>query len=349
MKVLIVKTSSLGDLVQTFPIVGYLRDRFPGAQIDWVVEKPYAELIAAHPEVTRTLAVKTKAWRHHFLKPSTWREISSLRKELRETTYDVAFDLQGNIKSGLILSQVSAKDKVGFAKPFLPEWPNLLFTNKKYSPPCRSNIRHDYLSIVKQYFGDREEYLDKGVLLQTTASERAQIEKLTRQAPQQVLVATGSAWRNKELPLDTLKQLLEGIQGHLPCSFLFSYGSDAELQRATALVEHFKPHSLLVPKLSLPALQLLMHQVKLIIAMDSLPLHLAGTTSTPTFGFFGPSLASKYQPLNSGAFQGSCPYGRSFKKRCPILRTCPTGACLREKSSDELLGSFLDWYRPTVL
>ncbi len=348
MKILIVKTSSLGDLVQTFPAIGYLRNRFPKAEIDWVVEAPYASLVEAHPNINRAIAVQTKAWRQNMLALSTWQEMKANRCELRQSTYEVAFDLQGNLKSGLILSQVAAKHKVGFAKGSVPEWPNLLFTDQKYAPAPRTNIREEYLSLMQQYFGDRQPYLDKGITLQTTPAELTQIEEILSQRKiqdsAQVLVATGSAWRNKELPLATLKLLLEGIQQHLSCTFLFSHGSEAELQTAETLSACFPQISLVMPKLSLPVLQVLMQRLQLVIAMDSLPLHLAGTTSTPAYGFFGPSLAAKYRPLNSAAFQGICPYGRTFEKRCPILRTCPTGACLRAQSQQDLLRAFLDWW-----
>jgi len=83
--------------------------------------------------------------------------------------------------------------------------------------------------------------------------------------------------------------------------------------------------------------------MQLVIAMDSLPLHLAGTTNTKTFSFFGPSSSAKFMPMGEQhhAFQGSCPYGKVIQRRCPIIRTCKTGACLRGISSDTLFDAFL--------
>ena len=348
MKILLIKTSSLGDLVQTFPVVGYLKNRFPQADIDWVVEGPFSTLIAAHPSIHRTLVVDTKTWRKNLLALSTWKQLFTFRRELQQSPYDVTFDLQGNIKSGLILSQVASKHKVGFARHSVPEWPNLLFTNRKYDIPCRANVRADYLSVVKQHFNDRQPYQDGGVFLQTSTSEHSQVEKLLAhpqlQLPCRVLVACGSAWPNKELPLDLFQSVLKGVQQHLNCAFIFTFGSPSEQKQAEELAKHFSQCSIVAPKLSLPALQALMYRLDLVIGMDSLPLHLAGTTSKPVFGFFGPSLASKYQPLDSGFFQGSCPYGRTFTKRCPILRTCATGACLRQNNPQDLLQAFLHWW-----
>jgi heptosyltransferase-1 len=89
-----------------------------------------------------------------------------------------------------------------------------------------------------------------------------------------------------------------------------------------------------------------MDSVDLVVAMDSLPLHLAGTTKVKTFSVFGASLASKFKPAGKKhlTLQGHCPYGRVFEKRCPILRTCPTGACIRSLTGKAVFNAFkLQW------
>ena len=84
-----------------------------------------------------------------------------------------------------------------------------------------------------------------------------------------------------------------------------------------------------------------MAEMDLVLAVDSLTLHLAGTTSTKTFSVFGPS-AAEYQPEGERhqTYQGKCPYGRLFEKRCPVLRTCSTGACTRGIEGKQLFLNF---------
>ena len=129
-------------------------------------------------------------------------------------------------------------------------------------------------------------------------------------------------WPNKRLPISSLSLLLQQLQQYFPFAYLVAWGSEEERRDAESLASQIQ-HSVVIPRLSLPTLQNLMHGVNLVIAMDSLPLHLAGTTHTPTYSFFGPSLAAKYAPSGDQhlTMQGVCPYGRTFKKRCPILRT----------------------------
>lgn len=350
-KILIIKASALGDIIQTYPVLDYLRDKFPDAIIDWVVEKPFAELVEAHPKITNVLNVATKAWRRSFYKPSTVKEIRNFRRRLRQETYDVVFDLQGNVKSGIILSQVNSRQKVGFGKISVPEWPNILFTNNRFNPPRGGNIREDYLAVVKNYFQDASPNKFYDVVLKTSDLQKATVQSILQDVACEhglkVVVCPGSAWRNKQMKTETLLAFLSKVQQHLKCNFLFLWGSSEEKEIADQLHQQFMSHSVVIDRVSLPMVQNLMMVVDLVIAMDSLPLHLAGTTATPSFSIFGPSLAQKYKPmgLRNYAFQGACPYGRTFVKRCPILRKCPTGACIHNLSGkDDLFIRFREWW-----
>ncbi|MBA3958634.1 MAG: lipopolysaccharide heptosyltransferase I [Parachlamydiaceae bacterium] len=341
---LIVKTSALGDLIHVFPVVAYLKSKYPDCQIDWVVESQGADLVRAHPYVTRTLIVQTKKWRKAFWSSRT--EMLHFRKELQAVNYDCIFDLQGNFKSGLLTRLAQGKQKVGFAWKSVPEWPNTLFTRYRYNPPKGNNIRLDYLSIVQQHFQDSHPFVDSGAIdLKISEEQQQQIEKLLDLVRNQkvVMVCPGSAWRNKQLSEGALEDFLKRLQAHWNCHFLLMWGSPDEREWVLRLQQQVA-HATVVDRLPFAVLQQLMSRVQLVVAMDSLPLHLAGTTQTPTFSVFGPSLAHKYAPIGvkHQALQGTCPYGKkTFVKRCPILRTCPTGACIREISGAHLFKQFL--------
>ena len=153
-KILIVKTSALGDITHTYPVIDYLRKKFPAVQIDWVVEAPFVDLVKFHPGVDHVLNLSTKVWRKQLFSRETVQSISAFRKQLRKECYDVIFDFQGNIKSGLILSQARGVHKVGFGKASVSEWPNMLFTNYRINVRAGDNIRQDYLSLVASFFNE---------------------------------------------------------------------------------------------------------------------------------------------------------------------------------------------------
>jgi heptosyltransferase-1 len=352
MKVLIVKTSSLGDIIHAFPLLTYIRCQHPQAQIDWVVEAPFAELVQAHPLVNQTLCVQTRKWRKQITTKKTWQELRQFKELLRAKTYDVLLDLQGNAKSGFITACANSILKVGFGYKSVSEWPNLLFTNQRYNPPKGQNIRNDYLFLAQKVFGNFN-YQEEGVQLSINAEESLKIDGLLAhdylQKGKKILVCSGSNWNNKQLSPYALQAFLKRLSQTLESSFVFAWGSLEEKKIAEELAQSFPKQAIVLEKLGLSSLQNLMSRLDLVIAMDSLPLHLAGTTTTPTYSVFGASLAQKYKPIGMRheAFQGACPYGKSFEKRCSILRTCPTGSCIKDIQTETLHKHFLDWWQQT--
>src|ERR1700683_5308489 len=89
---LIVRLSSIGDIVHALPAAAALAESFPSAQIDWVVEKRHAVLLEGNPHLRRIVAIDTLAWRNCLASSATWREIRRGVSELRRSDYSAAFD-----------------------------------------------------------------------------------------------------------------------------------------------------------------------------------------------------------------------------------------------------------------
>jgi heptosyltransferase-1 len=343
MKILIIKTSSLGDIIHAFQTLDYLRHKNPEARIDWVVEKEFSELLKAHPAIDHVLCVETKKWRKALFQKKTWQEIQAFRTSLRSISYDVVFDLQGNIKSGVIGSQVVAKNKVGFGPSSVAEWPNLFFTQYRYNFPKQRNIREDYLYLAQSFFNDPVFFTEKEFLFKITDEQQRKIDEILKnpllENRSKIMVCPGSAWPNKQMASHALEDMLSRLGAYVPCCFLFVWGNPTEKEFVSTLAAKFPDKALIVDKLPLPVLQNLMDKMDRVIAMDSLPLHLAGTTSVSTLSIFGASSSDKYKPRGEKhlSIQGSCPYHHRFEKRCSILRSCQTGACIRQLKTEQVV------------
>lgn len=343
MKILIVKTSSLGDIVHAFQALSLLRKTYPDAEIDWVVEKPFAELLESHPYVNRVIPIQTRKWRKNLCASQTFRELRDVFSALRQP-YDLLFDLQGNTKSGLVTAIARAKVKVGYGFQSVWEYPNLISTHVKFDPPKTVNVRDENLFLIKNYL-KVDELPENYVVLTLKNDEQDFLVKFLQndslQNKRKVFVAPGSNWKNKQVDEIVLANFLQLLENEQSSCFLLTYGNDHEKQMAIQISSRL-PCSILVEKLSLPLLQNLMAHMDLIIAMDSLPLHLAGSTGVPTFGIFGPSSALKYAPpgRKNHAMQGECPFGKVFTRRCDILRTCKTGGCIKNITAEMLFDSF---------
>ena len=317
MKILIVKTSALGDVIQSFGVLGDLHVRFPHAQIDWVIEPSLYSLVAAHPLVRR--AIPRKEWR-----------------AIRAEKYDLLFDLQGNCKSALVTLLARSRKKIGFGWHSVREWPNLLATRIHVNVPRALNMRLQYLALIQHYFQSQLP-LAPPVRFSISAEEQQRLDQVLLPG-RKIMVCPGSKWRNKQLRPDVWVGFLQRVLQETPAHLIIV---GEERSAFPELFEAF-PEARFLEKPSFPLWQNAMSAVDLVFAVDSSALHLCGTTDTPSFSFFGPTRPELFKPIGPqhGHVHGSCPYGRQFDKQCPLLRSCPTGACLRSLEAE---GLFRSW------
>lgn len=311
-------------MLQTLPVLDELRSLFPKAQIDWALEESCSSLLQANPRLSNVLVMRTKKWRRSPF--AHRREIAAFIKNLRQTHYDLLFDLQGNAKSALITMLARADCKIGFSFRSVREKINYFATNRHIFAPRTLDVRSRYLTVVRSFLGVTEG--------EKTACKTP---KIREGATPTLMVCFGSNWKNKMLSKEQLNDLLQKVEDYCRPQFIFIYGNPEEEQTAKELEKKFL-RSEVLGKMDLAEWQKKMEEVDLIFAMDSAALHLAATTSTPTFSLFGPSSMAIYKPPGDQhrALQGPCPYGIKFEDRCPRLRTCSTGSCLRSLTSEEI-------------
>lgn len=129
LKILLVKTSSMGDVIHNLPVVSDIRAHFPEAEIDWVVEESFAGIPALHTGVGEIIPVAVRRWRKHLLSRTVHAEISAFVTRLRGKTYDVVLDTQGLIKSALI-ARLAQGARCGFDRQSAREPLAALFYDK---------------------------------------------------------------------------------------------------------------------------------------------------------------------------------------------------------------------------
>jgi heptosyltransferase-1 len=115
MNILLVRVSSLGDVLHNMPIVADIKRHFPDANIDWVVEEGYVSLVRLNPMVRNILPWGLRRWRKSLGKKETRAEIGAFFRQLREVQYDYVFDTQGLLKTGIIMGAARGRHKVGLA------------------------------------------------------------------------------------------------------------------------------------------------------------------------------------------------------------------------------------------
>ena len=135
MRILIVRLSALGDVVTGLHVLSTLRARFGSARLGWLVEDRFAALLEGHPH----LDVLHVYERRRLRRPWGWWRLAPLAARLRRERYDVALDLQGNLKSGFLTRLSGAKRRAGLGPPLAREG-NGRFLTEQVPPPAGHQI-----------------------------------------------------------------------------------------------------------------------------------------------------------------------------------------------------------------
>lgn len=346
---LVIKMSSLGDIIQSYSFGTYLKQKNPNAHITWLVEERFSDLVKFFPFIDKTLSIDTKKIRKNPLRHI--REIFFFIKNLRKVKHDVIFDLQGNVKSSVFLLFARAKTKVGFSKRCVAETINLLVTNYKMTVNQSQNISLQYLELAKNYFKDKAESLPPLLPLKINLKQKKRVEsflkKYSLNKKTLFMICPHSYWNNKKVPQEVLIQFLKGINDLFAPFFLFIFGNFEEKRQNEILQQVFPENALNIGQLEMPTWHLLISYSHCVISMDSCALHLAALTNTPTFSFFGPSSSNVYGPCGARHFalQGTCPYDMKYDKRCKKLRTCLNAPCISNFSPENLIREFEAFYK----
>ncbi|MGA2986686.1 MAG: glycosyltransferase family 9 protein, partial [Terriglobia bacterium] len=144
---LIVRLSSIGDIVHALPAAAALAETFPQARIHWVVEKRYALLLEGNPHLHHLIAIDTLGWRRHLTSSATWLEIRNGVSDLRLPFYSAAIDFQGLWKSAVVAWLSRAQERIGFAERWLREPSAAVLYTQRVSPREHVHVVEENLAL----------------------------------------------------------------------------------------------------------------------------------------------------------------------------------------------------------
>ncbi|HEY3488730.1 MAG TPA: glycosyltransferase family 9 protein [Candidatus Deferrimicrobiaceae bacterium] len=291
-RILIVKLSAMGDVVHALAAAAYLRKSAPGATIDWAVDTRFAGIVEGHPAVDGVVPLDIKAWKTRWSEEKTRREVIGAIRGLRSARYDVAFDLQGNVKSGVVTLLSGAPVRVGFPKEIVREKPNLLCTNRHVPhDPSDRHITHRLLRLVSAPFGGTfapEEARPSLPVPETARLAAAgRLAEALPGATRFVALHAGTTWATKRMDpafwaavIVQLRDLSPGLGAAL------SWGSEAERVEAELIRSLAGGRVALLPRLGYPELAAAYAACGYMIGPDCGPLHLAAAAGASTVSVF---------------------------------------------------------------
>ncbi len=286
-KIVLIKTSSLGDVLHNLPVVTDIRKHFPDATIDWVVEESFASLPTLHLGVRRVIPVAIRRWRKSWW--ATRGEIQTVCRTLRDRHYDIALDTQGLLKSALITRCVK-NTRCGMDWKSAREPIASLFYDRTFCVPKALHAVERNRLLAGLALG----YTPLGAPEYGIQAPAAALPWLARSSPYVVLLHATS--RDDKLWEESNWIELGKQFAQQEFQLVLPWGNAQEKIRSERLASAI-PNAISTPKLDLVEAAALLSQAHTVVGVDTGLSHLAAALKVPTIGIYtatNPGLTGLY-------------------------------------------------------
>ncbi|WP_449181061.1 lipopolysaccharide heptosyltransferase I [Trinickia sp. YCB016] len=284
-KILIVRVSSLGDVVHNMPVIADIRRRYPDAQIDWLVEESFAGLVELVDGVRRAIPFSLRRWRKRLTSFENWREIRTFKRSLAAEKYDLVIDCQGLIKTAWVASWArgplvglgNRTDGAGY------EWPVRFFYDKRVPIEPRTHVVERTRQLVAAALGEPKpqptDDIDFGL---DTRRAAIAVNALGLNLPVPYVVFVHATSRaDKQWPDAAWIELGQSLVRR-GASLVLPWGSDGERATSERLAKEFGDAAIVPPRLSLPAVVGLIDSAAATVGVDTGLVHIAAALKRPT-------------------------------------------------------------------
>jgi heptosyltransferase-1 len=318
MKILVIKPSSLGDVIHALPFLNAVKEHFPDAEIDWVISKNLRGILEGHPMIHDLIVLNKDDWKSIRNIPRTAAEISALNRRLKSTHYDIVVDLQGLLRSGLIAFSASTTLKVGFKDA---REGSSFFYDRKVSAngavhavdKCLEAARAIGVTVKKVRFP-----------VHAGREARHAVRELLGGIEDYIVIIPSARWVTKRWPAENFASLISKIS--TPCVIAGSK-ADSELSRKIMSLSSGNTVVDLCGRTDLKELTALIAGAKAVVTNDSGPMHIAAALDKPTIAIFGPT-----DPVKTG------PYGWQKNRKLEVIRAhTDCSPCRRKKACKEFI------------
>lgn len=325
MKILIVRLSSIGDVVTTLPVVGLLKNHIPNCTITWAVEEPASELVEGYPGIQQVLVVKRKQWIESVRACNildAGKAFFAFVQTLRREQYDLVIDFQGLLKSGILVFLARGRRKLGYGNA--REGATLFYTEKASPPDFNEHAIKRHMRLLEALCIAPEAHMVFGPLFgkedDVSAEKLLHAQHIDRKRPI-VFFHPAALWETKRWGAAKAAELCDTVQTAFDCQILL-VGSGADrnyldtiCSRAQGQIQN------LAGQTTLRELACLFSKADLVLSMDSGPMHLACAAGAPVIALFGPTA-----PWRTG------PFGENYTV---IRKNLPCSPCFKRKTCPE--------------
>jgi len=337
MKILIVKLSAIGDVVQTLPALEALKKTFPDSEITWVVEEAAAGILEGHPFINRLLVSRRKAWLRLIANPFTcmrgFGEAFRFFRELRGSRYDIAIDFQGLLKSGIVMGLAKASRKIGYDRTRELSY---LFLNERLPAfDIEKHALERYLDVARHLgAGDP----DPTCLLPVDCERRVMAKRIEGvKPPGRRLVAVNpvARWKTKLWRERSFAELADRLVREKQAVVILT-GSAADREVNDRILSYMQESALnWAGETTLKELAALASLCDLFITTDTGPMHLAAAAGAKVVALFGPTAPWRTGPYGAPhiVVRTEIDCSPCFRRTCGRDIRCMTGITVEDVMS----------------
>ncbi|MDA8078040.1 MAG: lipopolysaccharide heptosyltransferase II [Nitrospiraceae bacterium] len=322
-KILIIKPSSLGDVVHSLPFLNSVRQRFPEAEIHWVIAKGLEGLLEGHPLINRLIIINKDSWKRISRAGRTIREFAEMAGMMRAEGYDLAVDLQGLLRSGLITLLSGARERIGFSEA---REGSVLCYNRRVRGGADIHAVDRYMKIAGSLGCDSSGIVFSFPRFDDSMPAVVDGEAL---ADTYAVIVPGARWDTKRWPAGRFGK----VASMLPFpSVVVGSAADVPLAELVVASSDGKARSL-AGRTDLRGLMRVMKHACVVISNDSGPMHIAAGFNVPVVALFGPTSAERTGPYGPRhiVVRGAEPCAPCFRRKCHNL------ACMRAITTDMVM------------
>lgn len=279
LQILLVKTSSMGDVIHNLPVIADILAHHPDAQFDWMVEESFAEIPKLHPQVRNVIPVAVRRWRRSPFQRHTWNEIHALKLQLKATAYDYILDTQGLIKSA-VLTKLAKGNIHGMDRKSAREPLASLFYSHTYAIPRNQHAvaRNRALAALALNYPIPSNHPDYGLSKMHMAKSNVTLQK------SYAVFLHGTSRDSKLWPLSHWVALAEKLKP-FNLQVALPWSTPSEESRAKAIARA-SDNVIVLPKLTLTALAEILGNSTLNIGVDTGLIHLSTALNKPTIAIY---------------------------------------------------------------
>jgi heptosyltransferase I len=289
MKILIVKLSSIGDIVHTLPTLAAIRNALPDAEISWAVEKGSAEILRGNVFVNNLIEIDTRSLRGGKIIEDILLDASKQINDLRKFSFDVALDFQGLLKSALIAKFTKTPRRFGFSKANLREPASRFMLTETIDTPKEIHVIRKNLTLAEKALNISVPTENFEFPIFTDENHKLEAEKIIEQTDENFAILNpAGGWVTKLWHAEKFGALADKIWEETGMVSVVTTAPN-ETDLAQKVLNNSRSGKVFLSQTSLKGFYELAKRARIYVGGDTGPTHLAVAAKTPIVGIFGPT------------------------------------------------------------